>query len=316
MDLRHLRYFVAVADAGTVSGAADRLRITQPALSRQIHDLEQQLGVRLFDRVGRRLDLTADGEDLLRRSRELLVHVEALTDRARALQVGDAGILRVGATSQTIETVLAPFLPRYRRAHPSVEVHLVEDGGFRLLPRLRAGELQVVVATPGPGLQYRPLFPGRVLALMMPCHPLARHGALEVKALAAEPLLLLREGFQTRQWFDGACQIAHVRPRVLIESSAPAALVALARAGHGIAVVPSNTRIDPSGVRAVPLLHGGQPLGGWVAACWDSRRLLPRYGHGFVDELAAFTRRSYPGKRFERHAPAVPRPSPEPSAPA
>jgi DNA-binding transcriptional LysR family regulator len=72
MELRHLRYFVAVVEAGSVSRAAARLRLTQPALSRQIRDLEAGLGVRLFDRIGRRMELTAEGEDLLRRSRDLL----------------------------------------------------------------------------------------------------------------------------------------------------------------------------------------------------------------------------------------------------
>jgi len=119
MDLRHLRYFVGVAEAESFSRAATRLHVTQPALSRQIRDLEGELGVRLFERSSRQVRLTPEGEDLLRRSRDALVVVEALRDRAHSLGGGRVGILRVGGTPQILESVLSPFLSRYRRANPA-----------------------------------------------------------------------------------------------------------------------------------------------------------------------------------------------------
>src|SRR5262245_59162085 len=132
MELRHLRYFVNVAEAGSVSKAALRVNISQPALSRQIHDLETELGVRLFDRIGRRIELTANGEDLLKRSRDLLAHAGSLVEHARGLEGGLTGVLRVGATPQAIQSVLSGFLPKFRRAHPNVDVRLTEEGGMRL----------------------------------------------------------------------------------------------------------------------------------------------------------------------------------------
>src|SRR5256885_31538 len=127
MDLRHLRAFVTIVDVGGFGRAGARLNVSQPALSRQIRALEDALEVRLFDRIGRRVQLTSEGEDLLRRTRRLLTDVESLGERARALKGGHTGVLRVGATPQAIESLLAPFLVRYRRGHPGVEVHLVED---------------------------------------------------------------------------------------------------------------------------------------------------------------------------------------------
>jgi DNA-binding transcriptional LysR family regulator len=94
MELRHLRYFVSVAEAASVSKAALRVHICQPALSRQIRDLEMELGLRLFDRIGRRIQLTTEGEDLLRASRDVLAQAEALMERARSLVIGDTGLLR------------------------------------------------------------------------------------------------------------------------------------------------------------------------------------------------------------------------------
>src|SRR5437870_11537321 len=122
MELRHLRAFVTIVDAGGFGRAGTRLNLSQPALSRQIHALEAELGVPLFDRIGRRVRLTSEGEDLLRRSRRLLAEADALGERARSLKSGQTGILRVGATPQVIENLLAEFLPRYRDRHPGVEV--------------------------------------------------------------------------------------------------------------------------------------------------------------------------------------------------
>ena len=110
MNLRYLRTFVAIAEAGTMARAGARLNVSQPAASRQILALEAELGVRLFDRIGRRLRLSSEGEDLLRQSRRLLMEAELLNERARTLKGGHTGILRVGATPMVIENTLSPFL--------------------------------------------------------------------------------------------------------------------------------------------------------------------------------------------------------------
>src|SRR5690348_7977636 len=141
MELRHLRYFLAVADAGNVSRAAQRLNITQPALSRQIQDLEGELACRLFDRIGRRIILTRDGEEILEGTTRLLADAEALAERARALAGGEAGVLRIGATPQFTEAALPEVLTRYALTHPGIEVQLGEGGGGFLLRRVQQGEL-------------------------------------------------------------------------------------------------------------------------------------------------------------------------------
>src|SRR5205823_4606307 len=137
MELRHLRYFAAVADAGNVSRAARQLRVTQPALSRQIQDLERDLACRLFDRIGRRIVLTKDGDELLERTRRLLGDADALRERARALAGGEAGVLRIGAAPQFIEAALPEVLTRYGLEYPGIDVQLVEDGGGSLLRRVQ-----------------------------------------------------------------------------------------------------------------------------------------------------------------------------------
>ena len=308
MNFRHLRAFATIVDVGGFARAAERLNLSQPALSRQIHALEAELAVPLFDRIGRRVQLTSEGEDLLRRSRRVLAEAESLGERARSLKTGQTGILRVGATPQVIENLLADFLTRYRRRHPGVEVHLVEDGGTRLPGRLERGDVHLVLASTDARFHVRLLYPMHVLALLSPKRPLGRRAALDITELADEPLLLLRRDFASREWFDAACQTAHVRPRVLLESAAPHTLFALAATDYGIAIVPSNAKVPRGGVRAVPLIHRGVSIGRWATVCWDPQRFLAPYAEQFVEEIVAHCRRDYPGRALIRGAPGLPRP--------
>src|SRR5215211_2719030 len=143
MDLRHARTFVTVAELGTVSKAALHLRVAQPALSRQINDLEQELGLKLFDRVGRRLVLTSEAEQLLGDCRNLLSYAGAVGERAQLLRRGDSGVLKVAASPQHIESVFSQFLPRYAQRCPNVQVKVSEGNGREILGMLERGEIHL-----------------------------------------------------------------------------------------------------------------------------------------------------------------------------
>jgi DNA-binding transcriptional LysR family regulator len=308
MNLRHLRAFVSIADAGGFARAANRMNLSQPALSRQIRALETELGVPLFDRLGRRVQLTSEGEDLLRRGRRLLTEADSLGERARLLKAGETGILRVGATPQVIENMLANFLTQYRRRHPAVEVHLVEDGGVRLPSRLERGDVHLTLTAASGRFESRLLYPMHALAALPPTHRLGRRATLEIAELAEEPLLLLRRDFGSREWFDAACSIAHIQPRVLLESAAPHTLIALAATGYGIAIVPSNAQVPRGVVRAMPLVHRRASVGRWAMIAWDPQRFLAPYAEHFVKEIVAYCRRDYPGRDLIRGAPPLPKP--------
>ena len=149
MDLRHLRTFVTVAEQGTVSKASARLGIAQPALSRQIKDLEDELRIRLFDRIRRRLVLTGEGEQLLGHCRGILGAVGSLTEQTELLRRPDAGVLKVAATPQTIDGVLSVFLARYAKRRPNVRIKLTEAVGASLISLLERGEVHVAISTAG-----------------------------------------------------------------------------------------------------------------------------------------------------------------------
>jgi DNA-binding transcriptional LysR family regulator len=263
----------------------------------------------LFDRIGGRMQLTAEGEEIVRRGRRVLQEADSLRDRADALRSGVVGTLRVGGSPQHIETVLAPFVDGFRVRHPGIEVHFVEDGGAQISDRLEHGDVQIALITSRNELfSTRVLYPIYVLAVVGLSHPLARRTAIDVTILADEPLLLLQRTFGSRTWFDAACHSGDISPPIVLESGAPATVVALAGRGHGVAIVPSNVRIPPEGLKAISVTHRGIPIARWAMVAWDSRRFFPHYAQHFVDELVSQTRGDYPGRDLERRIPRLKRP--------
>jgi LysR family transcriptional regulator, cyn operon transcriptional activator len=309
MKLSQLQTFVTVADNGGFARATARLNLTQSAASRQISALESELGVPLFDRVGRRVQLTSEGEDLLRQSRRLVSDVEALGERARALKTGERGLLRVGATPQVIEVLIAGFLKRHWSRYPNIEVQLIEDGGAQLPSRLERGDVHVAVMPESNlGFHSRPLYPMHLCAVLPEGHRFSRHAILEVRELAGESLLLLDRRFAALAWFEVACHTAHIRPRARLHSASPHTIIALVKSGYGIAVIPSQMLIAQGGICTVPLVHKKTSIGRWAVIAWDPERFLAAYAKQFIEKLAASVRSVYPGDAITRNAPPLPRP--------
>ena len=307
MKLQHIKAFVTIAEAGTVSKAAQRLRIVQPALSRQIGDFEDELGVRLFDRVRQRLVLTAEGERLLGDCRDILGATDALADRARLLSRADAGILRVAYTM--LDEIIAIFLHRYAERFPNVQVKLSDTAGpTDLFTRLESGELHLGIGAlrslqaekqefesfPLPSIQF--------YAASNASLPLGTAGNVEVAELARFPLLLLAPSFQVRRTFDEACRLAGIKPRVFMEGRLSHTLLALAEAGHGVAIGPSTLPIYRYRLRVARVMREGKPLEEPLTVIWDRQRALPRYATAFCEMLAIHMREGVPISRFTENA--------------
>jgi LysR family nitrogen assimilation transcriptional regulator len=320
MHLRQARTFVAVAELGTVSKAALRLRIAQPALSRQIIDLEQELGLRLFDRVGRRLLLTGEGEQLLAGCRLLLNCASAVTEQAQLLRQGDTGVLKVAGSPQHIESVLSQFLHRYAERFPKVEVRIAEGTGSEILRLLERGEIHLgqnlLHAVKLDQRHFGSLGLGSVelLAVCHPSLPLGERRTIEVAGLAGLPLLLMDGGFGFRRAFDAASRLAGLNPSIRFESRNPHTLLALAEAGHGVAIVPSQLQCHRYSLCIVGLTYRGRPLREPLTISWDKRRPLPRFATeycgmlaGYMREIFPITRRTEPNAATSRCGPTQPR---------
>ena len=293
MDLKRLRTFVVVAELGTVSKAALRLRISQSALSRQISDLEYECGFKLFDRIGRRLFLTTRGEQLLGDCRGVLGQLASLGERIELLKREDSGVLKVAAPPQTIESILSGFLPQYAKRFPSVRVKLTEALGMDQVPLLERGEVHVGIRHDqgvNPWFESVVLPSDDVLAACVPSLKLGRRGMIDIVSLTSYPLLLLDVGYSVRRLFNAACRIADVEPNILLESRAPHTLLALAEAGQGVAVIPSVLRADRYRVRITRVTHRRKPLRDRYVIQWDKRRPMPSYAEAFCQALAAYMR--------------------------
>jgi LysR family nitrogen assimilation transcriptional regulator len=300
MDLRHARTFVAVAELGTVSRAALKLHIAQPALSRQITALEQEFGLKLFDRVGRRLVLTGEGEQLLDDCRGLLNFVSAIGERAQLLQRGDTGVLKVGASPQHIESVLSTFLHLYARRYPNVQVKLIEAAGLDTMKMLERGEIHLgqnladIVDPDDERFDSLSLQHVDLLAACQPSVMLSSTRTIEIGKLAPYPLLLLDPSFVVRKSFDAACRLANLKPNIFLESRTPHTLLALAEAGHGVAIIPSQLRIRYHKLRIVGVTYRGKPLRQRMLILWDKRRPRPGYATAYCEMLAKHVREIFP----------------------
>jgi len=300
MDLKHLRTFVTVAELGTVSKAALRLRIAQPALSRQIIELEKELGLTLFDRNGRRLLLTAEGAQLLGNCRRLLGDASSLTDQAQELRRGDSGVLKVTAGAYTIETVFATFLRRYAEHYPNVQVRLIEGIGAEVLAIVERGEAQLGInldaAVPA-GNEHFGSYPVPPIEFSAACHTSLKLGhrrSIDIRDLAPYPLLVLGSNSALRKTFDAACRLAGLRPNILLECNSPHTLFALAEAGYGVAIVPSYARPHRYTLKALRLTHQRKPLQEPRSIFWGKRRSLPRYAQDFCELLVKYIRKINP----------------------
>lgn len=292
MDLRHLRTFITVADAGTVSRASLLLHVAQPALSRQIKELEDELGVRLFQRVRRRLILTAEGERLLADSRTVLGAAHTLTENAKLLRGGDSGTLRVAAPAQMMERVFSAFLHQYGRRRPNIQIRLTEAAGPKMLTMLERGDIDLAVGLRRLMSDNRfetiPLPAVEFLAASHTSFNFGKGRTLEVSMLATYPLLLLEPTYLFRNTFDAACRLAGFKPNIFLESRTAHSLLSLAQARHGVAVVPSVAPTAHYNLEIRRIQHRGKVLREPQCIFWDSRRALAPYASDFCESLAAY----------------------------
>src|SRR6266436_675630 len=197
VELRHLRYFLAVGEALNFTKAAARLQVAQSALSRQIQDLEDEIGVTLLRRSSRGVMLTAEGKLFLEEVRELLKHADESVERVRALARGEYGELHIGyAPSPTVE-ILPPALAAFQRAVPRVKVLLHDLSSDELIAGLRNAtlELAIMVQPTGgqtAGIEFELLRTYPLSVAMAATHPFARLKSIPLEKLAAEPLIGLR----------------------------------------------------------------------------------------------------------------------------
>lgn len=243
MELRHLRYFLAVGEALNFTNAAARLRVAQPALSRQIRDLEDEIGVDLLRRSPRGVTLTAEGKLFLEEVRELLKHADVSVERVRALARGQYGELHIGYAAVPTTEILPPTLAAFQKAAPRVKVSLHNLSSDELIAGLRNATLELAITVPPTGeqtagIEYELLRTYPLGVAMSAAHPFARLKSIPLEKLAAEPIVGLsrKEYPEYHRFLDRLFAPLHVKPRIAVECDSVSSLITEVEAGRGIAL--------------------------------------------------------------------------------
>ncbi len=243
MELRHLRYFLAVGEALNFTKAAAQLRVAQPALGRQMQDLEDEIGVDLMKRGPRGVILTAEGKLFLNEARELLKRADESVEKVRALARGESGELHVGyAPSPTVE-ILPPALAAFQKAVPRVKVFLHDLSSDELITGLQNGTLELALMVPPAGdqtvgIHFELLRTYPLCVAMTSAHPFARLKSIPLEKLAAESLVVLRRKDypESARFLERHFASLRAKPRVAVECDSASSLITEVEAGRGIAL--------------------------------------------------------------------------------
>lgn len=290
MQLQQLAYFVAVAETRHFTQAAERMRVAQPSLSKQIRALETDLGASLFSRARGNVTLTAAGEALLPLARRMLADADTARQEVAELAGLRRGRVRLGATPSLCAGLLADALARFHRDYPGIEL-LVEEGGSRDLVRaLARGQIDLsLIIMPlhsdDPALVTEEILREN-LVVATPSHQAQRRPYLRIEELRGRPMVMFRRGYDLREATLTACRQAGFEPTLAVQGGEMDAVLRFVEAGLGMAVVPSMVLDGRPGLTGTPLAPPG--LTRTVALAHRRDVEPPRAARAFRATLLAF----------------------------
>jgi DNA-binding transcriptional LysR family regulator len=284
IELRHLRYFVAVAEELHFGRAALRLNLAQPPLSQQIRKLEELLGYPLFIRTSRSVSLTNAGEALLQRARRMLRNVQRDIDEIRSIGHGDVGSLHVGFVGSAMLTMLPRIFRAYGEAHPRVKLHLHESFTAMVTEGLENGSLDAGILRDGDpveGFEVVTIFTEPFVAVVPVTHPCAKQKSISVASLRNDPFVYYPRTAGARAYEKPLtlCEEHGFRPQIVQEASHWLSILRLVGAGLGVTLAPACVRrIATEEVVCLPL-RGAKAVSNielsWLAG--DTRPIVERF---------------------------------------
>ncbi|MEA5015336.1 MAG: LysR family transcriptional regulator [Candidatus Limiplasma sp.] len=285
MTIRHLRIFVAVCREASITNAAEKMYMTQPAVSLAIKELEENYGVKLFDRLTRRIQITQDGKRLL----EYALHMVGLFDEMeQAMRNPDAaGELKIGS-SLTIGACLLPaYTQRLTRRHPNITPKVVVDNSDSIIKAVAEGRIDLGLvegSVSDESLCARAFMEDALVAVCARQHPFAQRDAVSMDEFLAEPLLLREHGSGGRELFESMVTLLGKQANPLWESVSTTALIRAVEAGNGVAVLPQRLvgeYIQAGRIRKAPL--EGPMLSRWFYLIYHKKKYLSESIRSFVD---------------------------------
>ena len=296
MELRHLRYFVAVAGEENVSRAALKLHVSQPGLSRQIRDLEDEIGFKLFERSAKSVKLTEAGKTFLAEARAVLQRAEEAVKAARVVAMG-GGELHVGYAPSLAVRILPAALRAFQVEMPRVRVKLHDFSIEEMHAGLREGKLELAFLVRPPaaklrGLQFEELMREPIRLAVAPKHPLAKKRVVTLEEAAREPFIAYNriDYPEYPKIFADIFSATKAKPRIAEEHDGVTSLIAAVEAGGGVALaVESMGRIAGARVKLIRLSPSPEPV--VIGAAWPKAGLSP-----MADIFLSCARKALPGK--------------------
>lgn len=298
MEMRQVRYFLAVASRQSFTRAAESLHLSQPSLSVQVAALEEELGSRLFDRLGKRVVLTQAGEVFLHHAERLLREADQAAQTIRELAGGHGGRLQVGAISTVNSYLVPPLVSEFRRRFPLVQLHVEALPSAEIVRSVTEGRLDLglcLLPVASERLAVTRLFEER-LVLVAPARDRTLPRRVRVRELAHLPLILMPADYCLRRMIEAECARAGVQPQVLTEMTAPDGILEAVRHGAGLTILPEyylRRHLPAGALRLIELYapvprhpvglihqegrHLGLPARGFLGLC---RTVLAEFGPG------------------------------------
>ena len=288
MEFKQLRTFVEVARAGGFTPAAQTLHISQSAVSKQVAQLEHNLGMPLFDRLGSHVRLTAAGTVVLQRAEGMLRLQQELLSELDDLSQLTRGELRLGLPLLGSDALFASLFAEYRRRYPNIQVQLLEGGSLVVEQAVLSGELELggSLTPKNPTFAYQPFCDEPLDALLPADHPLAEDGSVRLEQLSETPFLLYQRSFVLNDRLLQACQQLGFTPKEGGRSGQSDFLVALVAAGQGVVLLPSVVArglVRPGVVRLK--LIAPEDLRWDIAFIWREGAYLSRAAQAWLELL-------------------------------
>ncbi len=297
MEIHQLRYVCAIADTGTFSRAAERCQVAQPSLSQQVLKLEEDLGAKLFDRLGRSVRVTDAGRAFIPHARAILDQMEIARSSVAANNADLRGSVAVGVIPTVAPYRMPAYTAEFARKFPDAKLRIVEETTAVLVDGLRDLSIDVaILALPlrHKDLEFFPLRTEPLFAVLNKNHPRASAKSLSLKELRGESFVMLRDGHCFRDLSMGACTHARVTPNIAFESGQFSSLLGMVAAGVGVSLVPEMA-IDRNAGCSYVRLTDGEATRTIVAAVLRGRS-FNRVQRAFVHELKKSAAENRAGK--------------------
>lgn len=287
MEIRQLEFFQSVCKLNSISKAADQLHVAQPSVSIAIQKLEEDLGVRLFDRSQRQIILTAEGKIFSQRVNEILMSISDSISEIKDTKACQHGSIKIGIPPMVGVFLFPHIFAKFSKEYPEIKVIAVEAGSLSIQKLLEDGSIDIGIITKNnsrSALEIYPITAAQIRVCLPHSHPLNSLNSIPFAKLNGEPLILLKEDTYNRQVIINECKKNHIIPQIIFSSSQIDTILSLVELGVGISFLFDAIAQKHSNINSLPL---EEPISSPIVLAWNRKRYLTSASRAFIDFITS-----------------------------